>query len=78
MIGYHLACFGGFANAVNRLVAEAAEIPVQAVVFCIGDIGADQAFCIRSNTWNGGQGVEIKMGGVPYMLKMQNNSLCFA
>jgi sulfide:quinone oxidoreductase len=40
-------------------------------------MGANQAFYIRSNTWFGGDDAVLKMGHVPYMLKMQYKTLFF-
>jgi len=50
---------------------------LQPVVLCIGDIGANQAFYICSNTWFGGEDAVLKMGHVPYMLKMQYKKIFF-
>jgi len=63
---------------MNRMGGEEAERPLQPLVLCIGDMGANQAFYIRSNTWYGGEDAVLKMGRVPYMLKMQYKNLFFA
>lgn len=65
------------ANDMNRMSEEEANTPLQPVVLCIGDMGANQAFYIRSNTWYGGEDAVLKMGRVPYMLKMQYKTLFF-
>jgi sulfide:quinone oxidoreductase len=54
-----------------------ADTPFEPVVLCIGDMGNHQAFYIRSNTWYGGDDAVLKMGRVPYMLKMQYKTLFF-
>ncbi|MEJ2452447.1 MAG: pyridine nucleotide-disulfide oxidoreductase, partial [Gammaproteobacteria bacterium] len=63
---------------MNRMGGEEAERPLQPGVLYIGDMGSNQAFYIRSNTWYGGQEAVYKMGRVPYMLKMQYKTLFFA
>ena len=65
------------AKDVGRLSSEKADEKLQHVVLCIGDMGANQAFYIRSNTWYGGNDAVLKMGHVPYMLKMQYKTLFF-
>ncbi|MBI1422195.1 MAG: pyridine nucleotide-disulfide oxidoreductase [Gammaproteobacteria bacterium] len=64
-------------NEMNRVSDKLAEEYLQPVVLCIGDMGANQAFYIRSNTWYGGNDAVLKMGRVPYMLKMQYKTLFF-
>ncbi len=65
------------ASDMNRIGSEEADSYLQPVVLCIGDMGANQAFYIRSNTWYGGEDAVLKMGRVPYMLKMQYKTLFF-
>jgi sulfide:quinone oxidoreductase len=65
------------ARDMGKLNAEKADQHLQPVVLCIGDMGANQAFYIRSNTWFGGDDAVLKMGHVPYMLKMQYKTLFF-
>jgi sulfide:quinone oxidoreductase len=48
---------------------------LQPVVFCIGDMGGGKGFYIRSNSWFGGDTQILKMGRIPYMLKMQYKTL---
>ncbi|MEZ5454186.1 MAG: FAD-dependent oxidoreductase [Thiothrix sp.] len=52
-----------------------ADQPLQPVVFCIGDMGGGKGFYIRSNSWFGGDTQILKMGRIPYMLKMQYKTL---
>ncbi len=63
------------AKDLGRLSPEQADKPLQPVVYCIGDMGGGKAFYIRSNTWFGGDEAVLKMGHVPYMLKMQYRTL---
>lgn len=63
------------AKDVGRLSPEEADKPLQPVVYCLGDMGGGKAFYIRSNTWFGGDTAVLKMGRVPYMLKMQYQTL---
>lgn len=66
------------AKDMGRMDATNADQYLQPVVLCIGDIGANQAFYIRSNTWFGGDDAVLKMGHVPYMLKMQYKKIFFS
>lgn len=63
------------AKLVGKMSAEEADQPLQPVVYCIGDMGGGKAFYIRSNTWFGGDTAVLRMGRVPYQLKMQYRSL---
>jgi sulfide:quinone oxidoreductase len=63
------------AKDLGRLTAEQADKPLQPITYCIGDMGGGKAFYIRSNTWFGGDAAVLKMGHVPYMLKMQYRTL---
>ncbi|MGD8925585.1 MAG: FAD-dependent oxidoreductase [Thioalkalispiraceae bacterium] len=65
------------AKDMGRLSADRADEHLQPLVLCIGDMGANQAFYIRSNSWYGGNDAILKMGHVPYMLKMQYKTLFF-
>ncbi len=65
------------AKDMGRMQAEEADQPLEPVVYCIGDMGASQAFYIRSNSWFGGSEQVLKMGHVPYLLKMQYKNLFF-
>lgn len=65
------------AKDMGRMNAEDADKPLQPVVYCIGDMGDNQAFYIRSNSWFGGDTQVLKMGHVPYLLKMQYKNLFF-
>ena len=62
---------------MGRMAAEEADQPLEPVVYCIGDMGARQAFYIRSNSWFGGSEQVLKMGHVPFLLKMQYKNLFF-
>jgi sulfide:quinone oxidoreductase len=57
------------------LSEEAADQRLQPVVFCIGDMGGGKGFYIRSNAWFGGDTQILKMGRIPYLLKMQYKTL---
>jgi sulfide:quinone oxidoreductase len=65
------------AKEMGQMGEKEADEHLQPVVLCIGDMGANQAFYIRSNTWYGGDDAILKMGRVPYMLKMQYKTLFF-
>lgn len=65
------------ARDMGKLSPDQADQHLQPVVLCIGDMGANQAFYIRSNSWFGGEEAVLKMGHVPYMLKMQYKTLFF-
>jgi len=66
------------ASDMGRLSSEEVADYLQPVVLCIGDMGANHAFYIRSNTWYGGKDAVLKMGRVPFMLKMQYKTLFFS
>jgi sulfide:quinone oxidoreductase len=65
------------AKDMERFDAYKADEHLQPLVLCIGDMGANHAFYIRSNSWFGGDEAVLKMGRVPYMLKMQYKTLFF-
>ncbi len=65
------------AKDMGRMSAEAADQPLQPVVNCIGDMGDNMAFYIRSNSWFGGNEQVLKMGHIPFLLKMQYKNLFF-
>ncbi|APZ43575.1 NAD(P)/FAD-dependent oxidoreductase [Acidihalobacter ferrooxydans] len=71
IVGRQIAC------AVGRMSEAAANTPLEPVVYCIGDMGDNQAFYIRSNSWFGGDTQILKMGHVPFLLKMQYKNLFF-
>nr|WP_275664006.1 hypothetical protein [Ignatzschineria cameli] len=62
---------------LGKMAPEKANEPLQPWVFCIGDIGSGKGFYIRSNSWFGGDTQVLKMGRIPYMLKMQYKTLFF-
>jgi sulfide:quinone oxidoreductase len=64
-------------NEMNRVSGELAEKYLKPLVLCIGDMGDNQAFYIRSNSWYGGKDAVLKLGRVPYMLKAQYKTLFF-
>ena len=66
------------AKEVGKMSADEADAPLEPVVLCIGDMGRHKAFYIHSNTWYGGDTAVLKMGYVPYMLKMQYKTLFFS
>lgn len=65
------------AKDMGRMGAAEADTPLAPVVYCIGDMGNNQAFYIRSNSWFGGPDQVLKMGHVPFLLKMQYKNLFF-
>jgi len=62
---------------MGRMDADEADEPLKPVVFCIGDMGRGKAFYVRSNAWFGGHDEVLKMGRIPYMLKMNYRRLFF-
>jgi len=62
---------------MGRMDADEANEPLQPVVFCIGDMGQGKAFYVRSNSWFGGKDEVLKMGRIPYQLKMSYRNLFF-
>jgi sulfide:quinone oxidoreductase len=62
---------------MGRMGADEANEPLRPVTFCIGDMGEGKAFYVRSNTWFGGKDEVLKMGRVPYQLKMSYRNLFF-
>lgn len=65
------------AKEMDRMSEEAADQRLQPVVNCIGDMGGGKGFYIRSNAWFGGDTQVLKMGHVPFLLKMQYKNLFF-
>lgn len=65
------------AKDLGKLKREDADTPLQPIVYCIGDIGEGKAFYIRSNTWFGGPDAVLKLGRMPYFLKMRYRDLFF-
>ncbi|MHB8886591.1 MAG: NAD(P)/FAD-dependent oxidoreductase [Methylovirgula sp.] len=65
------------AKDMGRMSAEEADEELSPVVYCIGDMGASQAFYIRSNSWFGGNEQILKMGHAQFLLKMQYKNLFF-
>lgn len=66
------------AKDMGRMTAELADQPLHPYVYCIGDMGNNQAFYIRSDSWYGGDTQILKMGHVPYLLKMQYKNMFFS
>lgn len=62
---------------MGRMEVEEANQPLQPVVFCIGDMGEGKAFYVRSNAWFGGKDEVLKIGRIPYQLKMSYRNLFF-
>jgi len=62
---------------MGRMGVDEANEPLRPVTFCIGDMGEGKAFYVRSNTWFGGKDEVLKMGRVPYQLKMSYRNLFF-
>ncbi len=71
IVGRQIAC------DVGRIGHDIAAEPLKPLVYCIGDMGDHQAFYIRSNSWYGGDTQVLKMGRVPYLLKMQYKEMFF-
>ena len=67
-----------FGKITNTLSEEEADQKLQPVVLCIGDMGAGKAFWIHSNSWYGGDTEILKLGRVPYFLKMRYRDMFFA
>jgi sulfide:quinone oxidoreductase len=65
------------AGELGQMLASDADSRLQPEVFCIGDMGDNQGFYIRSNSWYGGNTQILKMGYMPYLLKMQYRNLFF-
>ncbi|MFA5996893.1 MAG: FAD-dependent oxidoreductase [Candidatus Paceibacterota bacterium] len=65
------------AAAVGRMTPEKANIPLNPVVLCIGDMGDGKAFYIRSNSWYGGPTQELRFGRRNFFLKMRYKNLFF-
>lgn len=65
------------AGELGQMLASDADTRLQPEVFCIGDMGDSQGFYIRSNSWYGGDTQILKMGYMPYLLKMQYRNLFF-
>lgn len=59
------------AKDTQHMQASEADVSLQPIVFCIGDMGAGKAFYIHSNSWFGGKEQSLVMGRVPHFLKMQ-------
>lgn len=66
------------AKTLGKVDAGKADHPLKPEVLCIGDMGDGKAFWIHSNSWFGGDIQELKMGRVPYFLKMRYRDLFFA
>lgn len=59
------------------LKKEDAGDALQPVVYCIGDMGDNKAFYIRSNSWFGGDTQVLKMGHTAHLLKEEYRRLFF-
>ncbi|WP_053960946.1 NAD(P)/FAD-dependent oxidoreductase [Sulfobacillus thermosulfidooxidans] len=62
---------------MGRMSPEKANVPMHFVVNCIGDMGGNQAFAINSDTWYGGTKSSLKMGHIPFLMKMQYKEMFF-
>lgn len=62
---------------MGRMSPEDANRPMHFIVNCIGDMGGNQAFAIRSDTWYGGKESSLKMGHIPFLMKMQYKEMFF-
>lgn len=59
------------AKDVGALPPAKADLPLKPEVWCIGDMGGGKGFYIRSNAWYGGPDQILRMGRIPYFLKMR-------
>lgn len=62
---------------IGKMSADEAGGPLQPVVYCIGDMGDNKAFYIRSNSWFGGDEQVLKMGHTAHFLKQEYRDLFF-
>ena len=67
----------GIAADLGHFKTEDIE-PLKPVVYCIGDMGDNKAFYIRSNSWFGGDTQVLKMGHTPHFLKEQYRRMFFS
>lgn len=65
------------AFSLGKMSEAKANIPLNPVVLCIGDMGAGKAFYIRSNSWYGGDTQVLRMGRSHFWLKMRYKDLFF-
>ncbi|WP_338466205.1 FAD-dependent oxidoreductase [Novosphingobium sp. ZN18A2] len=65
------------AKDIGKISGEKAASHLQPVVYCIGDMGDNKAFYIRSNSWFGGDTQVLKMGHTAYFLKQEYRNLFF-
>jgi sulfide:quinone oxidoreductase len=65
------------ASDLGRFDKAKANEPMHFIVNCIGDMGGNQAFAIRSDTWYGGTQASLKMGHIPFLMKMQYKEMFF-
>ncbi|MCY0882180.1 MAG: pyridine nucleotide-disulfide oxidoreductase, partial [Firmicutes bacterium] len=65
------------AKDLNMMDAEIADKPMHLIVDCIGDMGNNEAFFISSDAWYGGHKEILRMGHVPFLLKMQYKEMFF-
>lgn len=50
---------------------------LQPEVYCVGDMGDNKGFYIRSNVWYGGTYQILTVGHIPYLLKQQYKNIFF-
>ncbi len=62
---------------MGRMAPEKANVPMPFIVNCLGDAGGNQGFAINSNTWYGGTKSDLKMGHLPFLMKMQYKEMFF-
>ncbi len=62
---------------LGRMSAEKANVNMAFVVNCIGDMGGNKGFSINSDTWYGGKKSSLKMGHIPFLMKMQYKEMFF-
>lgn len=65
------------AKDLGKLAREDADTSLQPIVYCIDDMGEGKAFYIRSNSWFRGPDAVLKLGRLPYFLKMRYSDLFF-
>lgn len=65
------------AKDVGALTAAEADTPLRPRVWCIGDMGGGKGFYINSDSWYGGTTQTLRMGRMPYFLKMRYRDMFF-
>ncbi len=61
---------------VGRMSPEKTNVNMAFVLNCIGDMGGNKGCAMNSDTWYGGKKSSLKMGHIPFLMKMQYRK-CF-